>query len=46
MQLANRKYHIVMYYLKYYCKFNYIKHFWYSTKKWAYKNYNYTLNNF
>lgn len=32
---ANRKHHIVMYYLKYYCELNYIEHFWFSAKKWA-----------
>ena len=30
---ANEKYYIVFYYLKYYCELNYIKDFWYNTKK-------------
>ena len=34
-----------MYLLKYYYKLNYINYFYYSIKKWAYKNCNYTLDN-
>ena len=30
---ANRKYHLVIYYPKYYCKLNYIEYFWYNAKK-------------
>lgn len=33
-----------MYYLKYYCKFNHIEHFWYNTKKWACVNCNYIFD--
>ena len=35
-----------MYYPKYYYELNYIEHFWYSTKKWVKKNYQYILKNF
>ena len=42
--LLNGNHHIVMYYPKYHCKLNHIKHFWCSVKKWARKNYNYTLD--
>ena len=30
---ANGKHYLMMYYPKYYCKLNLIKHFWYSAKK-------------
>ena len=39
------KYHLVMYYPKYYYEFNYIEYFYYSAKKWAEKNYHYTFEN-
>ncbi len=41
--LINEKYHLVMYYPKYDCEFNHIKHFWGSAKKWARENCQYTL---
>lgn len=35
-----------MYYSKYYYKLKYIEYFWYSTKKEAQKNCQYTLKDF
>ena len=30
---VNGAYHFMIYYPKYHCKLNYIRHFWYKTKK-------------
>ena len=39
-------YHLVLYYLKYHCKLNYIEHFWYSAKQHAQFECKYSLNAF
>ena len=41
---TNEKHYLMMYYPKYYCKLNHIKHFWCSARKWARNNYNYSLD--
>lgn len=42
---TNKKYNLIIYQPKYHSKFNNNKHFWYSSKKFVQKNYNYTLDN-
>ena len=43
---TNGKYHLVMYYSKYHYELNHIKYFWCNAKKYAWKNCNYSLDNF
>lgn len=40
---TDEKYHKRIYYLEYHCELNQIEYFWYNAKKWAQKNYQYTI---